>query len=121
LPVEQKVLDVAGAEGYIQRRYINKNTNQFVDVWFIVGNFRQVSKHTPNACYVYAGYKELEKPRQCKDFDVEPTPEFLTSKFRRVNERGFDEYQRVFWAWWKPEVLEDGQSAADVEVKWTAP
>jgi hypothetical protein len=121
LPVEKKVLEVAGAEGYIQRRYVNKNTNQFVDVWFIVGNFRQVSKHTPNACYVYAGFKELEKPHRFDKFDVSPKPEFFTSKFGRTNPQGFDEYQRVFWAWWKPEVLEEGQSPEDVEVKWTAP
>jgi hypothetical protein len=121
LPVDKKVLEVAGAEGYIQRRYINKETQQFVDVWFIVGNFRQVSKHTPNACYVYAGFKELEKPNRFTEFDVTPTPEFFTSKFGRSLPNGFDEYQRVFWAWWKPEVLQEGQSPEDVQEQWTAP
>ena len=30
-------------------------------------------------------------------------------------------YQRVFWAWWKPEPLEPGQTAEDVNIAWSAP
>lgn len=121
LPVDERTLKTAGADGYVNRVYTNSKTDQRVAVWFIVGHFRQVSRHTPNFCYKNAGFDQFEKQIPFK-FEVPelPTSEFATTKFhKQVN--GADAYQRVFWAWWKPEPLEPGQSASDVNIAWTAP
>lgn len=121
MPVEKAILEVAGAEGYIQRKYINQQTNDQVDVWFIVGNFRQVSKHTPNFCYRASGFDQIGSTEQFRGFEHEPTPEFSTAKFHRSTQEGIEQYTRVFWAWWRPDLLEEGQTEEDVEVVWTAP
>lgn len=120
-PVDEKTLRTAGADGYINRVYTNQKTNQQVAVWFIVGHFRQVSQHTPTFCYRAAGYNQCEK-QSTYNFEIEdiPTSQFATTKFHR-QDGGSDNYERVFWAWWKPEKLEEGQSAADVNIAWSAP
>jgi hypothetical protein len=120
-PVDEKTLRTAGADGYINRVYTNSKTKQQVAVWFIVGHFRQVSRHTPNVCYRNAGYDQYEKQVPYK-FEVPdlPTSEFATTKFHK-QVGGADAYERVFWAWWKPEKLEAGQSPSDVNIVWTAP
>ncbi len=121
IPVEKAILETAGAEGYIQRKYVNQQTNDQVDVWFIVGNFRQVSKHTPNFCYRASGFDQIGSTERFNEFQHEPTPEFATAKFHRSTREGLDQNTRVFWAWWRPELLEEGQTSENVEVKWTAP
>lgn len=121
MPVEKAILETAGAEGYIQRKYINQRTNDQVDVWFIVGNFRQVSKHTPNFCYQASGFDQVGSTEKFSSFEHKPTPEFATGKFHRSTREGLDFYTRVFWSWWRPEMLEEGQTGDNVEVKWTAP
>ena len=120
-PVDPKVLQVAGADGYIDRVYTNKNTNQQVSIWLIVGHFRQVSRHTPNFCYRAAGFEQVEKvglfPFEVKGL---PTSTFRTAKFKG-NVDGRDIFQRVFWAWWKPEPLEGEQAAEGLNIAWSAP
>lgn len=120
-PVDPKVLEVAGADGYIDRVYTNTKTDQKVSIWLIVGHFRQVSRHTPNFCYKAAGFKQVEKATLFA-FDIPdlPTSKFRTAKF--LNQDGSqDYYQRVFWAWWKPNPLEPGQTTEDVNIAWSSP
>lgn len=122
VPVDPKILEVAGAEGYIQRTYTHQLTNDQVSVWFIVGNFRQISRHTPNACYAASGFQQLEDvTKQRPDVGVTPAPEFFTSKFHKETQEGFPIFQRVFWGWWKPEELKEGESVEDIEIAWKAP
>ncbi len=120
-PVSPEVLNVAGADGYISRVYTNTKTNQSVSIWFIVGHFRQVSRHTPNFCYKASGFDQVEKASVIP-FDVPdlPTSKFRTAKFMAQN--GSQQfYQRVFWAWWKPDPLQPDQSADEVNIAWSSP
>ncbi|QDU58177.1 exosortase-associated EpsI family protein [Aeoliella mucimassa] len=119
--VAEDVRKLAGADGYIDRIYRNKKTNEQVSIWFIVGHFRQVSQHTPNICYVNAGYEQVGKIGAV-DIDVPqlPTAEFSTAKFRLAR-NGQEAFQRVYWAWWKPEPLAEGTSADNVSIVWTSP
>ncbi len=120
-PVDPQVLDVAGADGYISRTYTNKNTNQRVSIWFIVGHFRQVSRHTPNFCYRASGFDQIG-PSPTHKFEISglPTSKFRTAKFVMVD-GSQQRYERVFWAWWKPEKLAEGQTGEDVSIAWSAP
>lgn len=119
--VSQEILETAGADGYIDRTYTNTRTNQQVSIWLIVGHFRQVARHTPNVCYRAAGYEQVEKESMHKMEVLDlPTSTFRTAKFM-INKNGVDLYQRVYWAWWKPEPLEEGDSAQDVNIAWAGP
>lgn len=122
-PVDPEVRKTAGADGYISRTYVNQNSpNKRVNVWFIVGHFRNVARHTPNVCYKGAGFDQVEDGN-IQQFVVDgiPKSEFRTAKFRGLAPTGQTVYQRVFWAWWKPEPLEEGQSPEDVNIAWTSP
>lgn len=119
--VDEKVLEVAGADGYINRAYTNEKTGEQVSVWFIVGHFKDIAQHTPNVCYRVAGFEEVGKD-DLQRIDIEglPTSRFRTAKFRK--QLGSSEhFERVFWAWWKPEALDEGQSPADVNIAWSSP
>lgn len=120
-PVDSKVLETAGADGYIDRVYTNTKTGESVSIWLIVGHFRHVSRHTPNICYRAAGYDQLGKavPHRIEVPNL-PTSEFRTAKFSKTQGNS-TYYQRVFWGWWKPEVWEEGQSAEDVNIAWASP
>lgn len=119
--VSKEILDTAGADGYIDRVYTNTRTNDQVSIWLIVGHFRQVARHTPNICYRAAGYEQLEKESMQKiDVPDLPTSTFRTAKFT-INKDGNQYYQRVFWAWWKPEELKEGESAEDINIAWAGP
>lgn len=119
--VDKKVLDTAGADGYINRSYTNEKTGEQVSIWFIVGHFKDVAQHTPNVCYRAAGFEEVGKDDlQAINIDGLPTSRFRTAKFRK--QIGSQEaFQRVFWAWWKPEELEEGESADSVNIAWSSP
>lgn len=122
-PVDPEVRKTAGADGYISRTYVNKNSpDQRVTVWLIVGHFRNVSRHTPNICYRGAGYEQVERA-SVQPFVVEgiPKSKFRTAKFKGATKQGQPVYERVFWAWWKPEPLGDGQTVEDVNIAWTSP
>lgn len=121
-PVDEQVRKTAGADGYISRTYVNQETNERVTVWFIVGHFRNVARHTPNICYRNAGFTQVERAN-LQPFLVDDLPdsEFRTAKFRGPGPNGQVVHERVFWAWWKPEPLEEGQTADDVLIEWTSP
>ncbi len=106
--VDDDILKVAGAEGYVSRAYTNEETNETVKIWLIVGPFKHVIRHTPNICYPSQEFKQ-GAPIEGYSLEVEGEPDnrFLTSFFEK---QGLME--RVFWSWHKPS---DGD-----EVVWYA-
>ncbi len=120
-PVSKMVLDKAGADGYIDRVYTNQKTGESVSIWLIVGHFRNVVRHTPNICYHSNGFSQVE-PQVQYQMAIKGLPDskFHTSKFM-LDDQGVQHYQRVFWAWWRPDPLEEGESVSDVRVQWSAP
>ena len=85
---------------YISRTYRNPE-GQSVNVYLVSGSGRHTTIHTPDWCYVGAGYDKTEDPQQYRmqigDVEQPETdPEFLTTIFRRENMHGKDEV-RIFW------------------------
>ena len=119
--VEERIRKTAGADGYIDRVYRNTRTGEAVSIWFIVGHFREVSRHTPDFCYQTQGFEQVGNvgpfPIMAPD---QPTAEFTTAKFKKTVGNQ-DLYQRVFWAWWDPQELQEGADPADVSVAWNCP
>jgi hypothetical protein len=138
-PVEKKILDTAGAEGYLQRTYENQTTGQQVAVWLIVGHYRDIVRHTPDLCYSVQGFKNIERdvsrfPLQQTTIEAESTDDsdpsqaklretnFFTTKFGKPDPQlGWDQVVRVYWAWWMPEAPVEGQTAEPQEVVWVSP
>jgi hypothetical protein len=89
----------------VQRTYTNRVTGETISVFLATGPQRHLAIHTPNACFVAAGYVMAASPVQ---FPVEiggedgSTPgrqgEFLTANFRKDENAGSN-YLRVFWSW----------------------
>lgn len=100
--VDEEILRVAGAEGYVSRLYVNEETEQSVKVWLIVGPFKHVFRHTPNICYPSQDFKP-RVPTSSYSFDVESVQnQFLTSEFAKQRHG-----ERVFWSWCNPDNLDE--------------
>lgn len=114
LPVEDQVRETAGARGYVSRAYQNTVTGESVTVWLIVGHARDIVRHTPDICYPSSGFKKRspENSRQSFIFEGQPQADFYTNTFTREDVLG-RRFERVFWAWHKPN--DEGT------VRWQAP
>ena len=55
-PTNAKQLELASAHNCISRQYHNTKTGKRVSVFMICGLSRHVGAHTPDACYVGAGF-----------------------------------------------------------------
>jgi hypothetical protein len=90
----------------VQRTYRNVKTDQKVSVFLACGPQRHLAIHTPNSCFVAAGYEMAgENPIQFPIFVHEDRPldqqektEFYTVRFRKDETEG-SQYIRVFWSW----------------------
>jgi hypothetical protein len=104
LPVDEQVKNTAGAVNYVSRRYKNKDTDEEVRLWLIVGHSRDICRHTPNVCYPASGFRQDGRQiheRWTQD-DGKPV-DFYTAKFIKDDPRG-RHAERVFWAWNHPDV-----------------
>ena len=69
-PYSKKELEAAGAQAHLSRTYRNRKTGERISVFMICGYARDVAVHTPDFCYVGAGF-EVENPAET--FAVETT------------------------------------------------
>lgn len=101
--VQLKAAHIAFA---VQRTYTNTKTGDVVSVFLAAGPQRHLAIHTPNSCFVAAGYDMAnETPVQFPveigetgEGQVAPTAEFYTVRFRKDETAG-SHYIRVFWSW----------------------
>ena len=90
----------------VQRTYRNTKTDEVVSVFLACGPQRHLAIHTPNSCFVAAGYdmaneKPLQFPIDIEDQSGGQEPkqtEFYTVRFRKDETAG-SQYIRVFWSW----------------------
>ena len=80
----------AGAEKIRTLSYQDLESGEQITVLMVCGPSRDVSNHTPDACYVSQGYK-MDTPR--KRFKI-GDGEFFTATFRKGSRN-----LRIFWAW----------------------
>ncbi|HYO24473.1 MAG TPA: exosortase-associated EpsI family protein [Lacipirellulaceae bacterium] len=98
---EKATLEQAGAVSHVSRRYTNRETKDYVDLWLIVGHSRDISRHTPDICYPSQGFSQVGARIKHTFEPVEegaPAPEFFTAKFRDESQAG-NRSVRVFWSW----------------------
>jgi hypothetical protein len=88
----------------VSRTYTNRD-GQKVNVYLVSGTARHVTIHTPDWCYVGAGYEKVQDPQQYPDNEspLEPKPEFVTAIFRKETPLLKSEI-RIYWTF-----SDDGQ------------
>jgi hypothetical protein len=91
----------ARVAGHINLTYVHKRTGNRVSVSLVCGHSRNVSIHTPDQCYVGAGYKMVETTPQARDVITDLGPEpipFQSAQF--VKEMSSPPiHQRIMWSW----------------------
>jgi hypothetical protein len=97
-PVKEDEFEASNCEGYVSRTYRNRE-GQEVNVYLVSGKALHVTIHTPDWCYVGAGYEKHGDPVQYElpVEGMEVNPEFLTTTF--VKEEPLSKHElRVFWS-----------------------
>ncbi len=90
---------VAGADGALQRSYQNLKTKERSALFIVSGHFRDVAKHTPDQCYVAAGFEMMGKEIKYLIPTPDGTVEAYTTVFKKEDHTTGTQYQRVFWTW----------------------
>lgn len=94
----RRELEVAGAEGHLSANYTNPKNNQMVSVYMICGASRNVSVHTPEACYPGAGFVMEGRTQKYTLRSGASAAEFTTAVFVKSTPSGTQRL-RLFWAW----------------------
>ncbi len=95
---QQRQFAASHCTNFVSRTYTNRD-GQRVNVYIVSGNNRHITIHTPDWCYVGAGYRMIDSPRQRRISNVPnmpADPEFLTTVFRK-EEALFSHHIRIFW------------------------
>lgn len=95
---DKEQFEMSNCRACISRLYTNKRTGESVSVYLVSGTARHVTIHTPDWCYVGAGFEMEEKPRNYS-IDCGPgimEPEFATTTFLR-NSFAATEHLRILW------------------------
>ncbi|HEY1380608.1 MAG TPA: exosortase-associated EpsI family protein [Gemmataceae bacterium] len=92
-PREREVAQVAG---FLSRRYVHARTGQAVSVVLLCGRPGPVSLHTPEVCYLGAGFEEIGT-RSPVDVPGSPGDRLWTRRFRKT--AAAPAYLRVLYGW----------------------
>ncbi len=88
----------AGISGELSRSYKNRRTGDVVSVFIVSGKSRNVNKHTPDQCYVAAGFTMANSPERYPVEVGSETVEFMTTAFKKEQVSG-SQLLRIFWTW----------------------
>ena len=84
----------------VSRTYRNRD-GQRVNVYLVAGSARHVTIHTPDWCYVGAGYEiiggDVQQYTDAEATTVSPPPEYLTALFQKENVMETHRI-RIFWS-----------------------
>ena len=97
--VDAEQFKASNCDKAISRIYTSSETGEEVSVFLVSGTARHVTIHTPDWCYVGAGFEMEGQPHpyiiECESLDIDP--EFQTTTFTK---RGTlrDHSLRIFWS-----------------------
>jgi hypothetical protein len=97
-PLTQRVIELAGIERGVFRRYHNAKTDQLVSILLVCGRGGPISVHTPDVCYEGAGF-ELQGAESPKPIDAGEgrTASFFVGRFARPGV--LPSQLEIFWGW----------------------
>jgi len=97
-PVDQKQFAASNCDGYVSRRYVNVTSKEAVDIFLVSGSARHVTIHTPDWCYVAAGYEMLSEPVPYDIETVDGIATFRTANFYKEDPTATYRL-RIFWGY----------------------
>ena len=107
---DPRVLEISGAEALFQTTYREATQGDYVTVYLLAGWSRDVSVHTPDACYPGAGFVMETTPQPFTlSYGQDPVKgegtstglrqaELTTAVFTKTEPSGVTRL-RVFWSW----------------------
>lgn len=96
MELDPRELALTDAEGYLQRRYIHRDTGVAVTVLILCGRPGPVCIHTPDVCYAGAGYRQTGPAKLC---EISPgSAQFQVLDFTKVNVAA-PTTLRIFLSW----------------------
>jgi hypothetical protein len=98
--IDQEQFKRTHCTGCVQRLYRHRETGAEVSAYLVAGTARHITIHTPDWCYVAAGFDMESKPIHysvdCPS--LETNPEFLTTTF--IKQDPIDTYRlRILWSY----------------------
>jgi hypothetical protein len=96
LALDDRAVQIAELDGYVQRRYVHRQTGQEVLMSLVCGRPGPIGAHTPDVCFQGNGYEIVQAPTR---FEVPAAQSALwLTRFRRPDDLTAPQV-RVFWAW----------------------
>ncbi|WP_237722551.1 exosortase-associated EpsI family protein [Singulisphaera acidiphila] len=100
MELDRKQLALGEIAGYIARRYVNRLNQDTVTVLLVCGSPGPISVHTPDVCYVGAGF---ELSGEAGLFSVPRESSFPRAEFRNALLQKpsvhWPTYLRILWSW----------------------
>ena len=98
--VDQEEFEASHCQGVVSRAYRHSVTGQVVNVYLVSGKAYHVTIHTPDWCYVAAGFEMQDDPAnysvKCRDLPVDP--DFLTTLFYKETPTETNRL-RILWSY----------------------
>jgi hypothetical protein len=100
IPLTERDRLMAGGDGYLMRRYQNRQTGAMVSLLLVCGRPGPVSVHTPDICYREAGFTQVGDIDKTAVEGISPDrpPLFRWTNFRKA-QGATPLALRVFWSW----------------------
>lgn len=107
--LDRRQLEVGQIDGYLARRYRNRQDGREVTVLLVCGLPGPIAVHTPDICYAGAGYTPMAPPvSEPVPTDSSPSQEpagFKTAEFQKEGAI-IPESLRIYWSWSDGELWE---------------
>lgn len=107
--LDQRQLEIGQIDGYLARRYRNRQDGREVTVLLVCGLPGPIAVHTPDICYAGAGYTPMAPPVSelvpTDSFPFQEPAGFKTAEFRKEGAI-FPESLRIYWSWSDGELWE---------------
>ena len=97
-PITEEEFERTGCKAYDSRVFRHRSTGDEVSVYVVSGTARHITIHTPDWCYVGAGFKMEGKPQSHEVPFGESAGEFKTTTFMKTDATG-QQRLRIFWAY----------------------
>jgi hypothetical protein len=106
--LDARTIAVADLSGYVMRRYVNRRTGAAVSMLLVCGRPGPTAQHTPEVCYVGAGFTAKEAPTHAAISipppltkgglgGVEAPADFWLAHYNKGGPT--PEALRIYWAW----------------------
>jgi len=98
LPMEDSSVQMLECAGYVNRRYVNQQSGQIVNLAIIVGPAGPTAVHTPEICFSSRAY-DLQRERQRIVLESSPTKKHAFWRVDFSTKNALADDLRVYYAW----------------------